>query len=126
MIGARLSGVTGAAALQVSTEGLVGLSIAAPPTLQSGAGGTAVATATLSGGGLQRLDEDVVWSSDTPAILGVSNAPGGRGRLMALAPGTTTLRARTRAGIAPLQASAVLTVSAPALHAPAPVRNSAR
>ncbi|MGZ6132097.1 MAG: hypothetical protein ACXWLF_08730, partial [Myxococcaceae bacterium] len=126
MIGARLPGVIGTAALQVSTEGLVGLSISAPSALQSGAGGTAVATATLSGGGEQRLDEDVVWSSDAPAILGVSNAPGGRGRLLALAPGTTTLRARTRAGIASLQASAVLTVSAPALHAPVPVRRSVR
>jgi hypothetical protein len=125
-IGARLSGVIGTVALHVSTEGLAGLSISAPSSLQSGAGAIAVATATLSGGGEQRLDEDVIWSSDAPAILGVSNAPGGRGRLLALAPGTTTLRARTRAGIASLQASTVLTVSAPALHAPVPAPRSVR
>ena len=125
-IGARLSGIIGTAALHVSTEGLVGLAISAPSAIQSGAGAIAVATATVSGGGEQRLDEDVVWSSDAPAILGVSNAPGGRGRLLALAPGTTTLRGRTRAGIAPLQASAVLTVSAPALHGPGPGRRSVR
>lgn len=125
-IGARLSGVIGTAVLHVSTEGLVGLSLSAPSSLQSGARAIAVATATLSGGGEQRLDEDVIWSSDAPAILGVSNAPGGRGRLLALAPGTTTLRARTRAGIAPLQASTVLTVSAPALRAPVPAPRGVR
>ena len=62
----------------------------------------------------------MVWSSDAPSVVAVSNAPGGRGRVLALAPGTTTLRAHTRAGLPPLQASAVVTVSPAALRAPRP------
>jgi len=124
-IAARLSGVLGTADLQISSDTPVGLSIFAPSTLRAGSGATAFATATLSGGGSERLDEDVVWSSDAPGVLGVSNAPGGRGRIFALEPGTATLRARTRAGIAPVQASTVITVSSPALRSHPPTGSSA-
>ncbi len=119
-VGARLLGVGGTAQVEVSTETLLSLSLSMPSTLQVGSAVTAVATATLSDGGEQRLDEDVVWSSDAPTVVGVSNAPGGRGRLLALAPGVTTLRAHTRGGLPPLQASAAVTVSPPALRAPPP------
>jgi hypothetical protein len=116
-LAARLGGVSGSAPLQVIADGLTGLSITAPGTLHVGSAATATATATLSGGGSQALEEDVVWSSDAPGVLGVSNAPGGRGRLLGLSAGTTTLRARTRTGLQPgAQASAVVTVTPAALR----------
>lgn len=115
-VGARFAGLAGSATLQISGDALTKLTLSAPETLQTSAGATATATATLSGGGFQVLGEDVVWSSDDPAVLSVSNAPGARGRLLALAPGTATLKARTRPGLPSLQASAVVTVSAPALR----------
>ncbi len=123
-LGARFAGLSGSAPLQVSGDSLTKLSLSAPGSLPQGSSATAIATATLSGGGSQQLGEDVVWSSDAPAVLGVSNAPGARGRLLALAPGTATVRARTRAGLPPVQATAVVTVSAPPLRAPSfgPVR----
>ena len=117
---ARLLGVGGTAELLVSTGTPLSLSLAAPATLQVGTGATAVATATLSGGKMQRLDEDLLWSSDSPTVLAVSNAPGARGRLLALAPGTATLRARTRPGVPLLQATTAVTVSSPALRTPHP------
>jgi hypothetical protein len=116
-IGARLAGVSGSAPLQVVGNGVMALSISAPGTLPQGTVAAATATATLSGGGQQTLGEEVVWSSDNPAILGVSNAPGARGLLLGIQPGTATIHARTRPGLAPAQATAVVTVSAPALRA---------
>jgi len=117
-IGARFAGLSGSAPLQVVGDGVVNLTVSAPGTLPQGTVATASATATLSGGGLQPLDEDVVWSSDNPAVLGVSNAPGARGRLLGVKPGTTTLRAGTRSGLAAAQGTATVTVSAPALRTP--------
>lgn len=117
---ARFSGLSGSASLEVLGDSLVTLSISAPGSLQIGSGAKALATATLSGGGSQALGEEIIWSSDAPAVLGVSNAPGARGRLLALAPGTATLRARTRSGLPALQASAVVMVSTPVVRTPAP------
>jgi len=117
LLGARLAGLSGSAPLQVVGDGVTALTVFAPGTLQQGTVATASATATLSGGGQQPLGEEVVWSSDNPGVLGVSNAPGARGLLLGLQPGTATLRARTRPGLAPAQATAVVTVSAPALRA---------
>jgi trimeric autotransporter adhesin len=116
---ARFAGLTAGAPLQISGT-LIRLSVTAPGTLSVGASATATATATLSGGGTQVVADDVVWSSDDPGILGVSNAPARRGRLLAIDAGTTTLRARTRSGLPFLQASAEVTVSAPALRSPGP------
>jgi len=81
-----------------------------------GATATATATATLSGGGTQVLGDDVVWSVDRPDVLGVSNAPGARGQLLALGPGTAMLQARTRSGIPALQATTSVSVSAAGLR----------
>ncbi|HZX42760.1 MAG TPA: hypothetical protein VFE93_13045, partial [Myxococcaceae bacterium] len=117
-IGARFAGLTSSATLQISSDTLTALTLSAPESLPSNTAATASATATLSGGGSQLLDEDVVWSSDSPSILGVSNAPGARGRLIALAPGTATLRVRTRSGLPSLQASTVVLVSPPTLRTP--------
>jgi hypothetical protein len=119
-IGARFAGLTGSASLQISSDTLTGLTVSGPGALSVGAAATAAVTATLSGGGSQTLGEEVVWSSDSPGILGVSNAPGARGRLLGLAPGTATLRARTRSGLPSLQASMVVTVSPPGLRGPPP------
>src|SRR5262249_60689197 len=81
-----------------------------------GATPTATAPATLSGDGTQLLGDDVVWSVDRPDILGVSNAPGARGRLLALGAGTATLQARTRSGLPFLQATTPVSVDAAALR----------
>ena len=106
------------APLQISGDTLTRLAVTAPGDLVVGATAPATATATLSGGGMQALGDDVVWSSDSPGVLAVSNAPGARGRLLAVAPGTTTLRARTRSGLPSLQASTSVSVSAsPGLRA---------
>jgi len=125
-LAAHLDGVTGSAVLQVTSDRISGLSITAPPTLTVGSGATATATAALSGGGTQGLGEDVVWSSDAPGVLAVSNAPGGRGRLVGVAPGTTTLRARTRPGLQNgAQASTVVTVGAAGLRSASPALHRA-
>jgi len=115
---ARFGGLTAGAPLQITGGTLTRLSVTAPGALTVGASATATATATLSGGGTQVLADDLVWSSDDPSILAVSNAPAGRGRLLAIRPGTTTLRARTRSGLPFLQATAQVSVSAPALRSP--------
>jgi hypothetical protein len=117
---ARFAGLTAGAPLQITGGTLTRLSVTAPGTLTVGASATATATATLSGGGTQVLADDVVWSSDDPSILAVSNAPAGRGRLLAIHAGTTRLRARTRSGLPFLEASAEVTVSAPALRSTHP------
>jgi len=119
-IEARFSGLTGSAVFHVSGDTLTKLTLTAPASLAVGAAATSAVTATLSGGGSQALGEDVVWSSDAPAILGVSNSPGERGRLLGLAPGTATLKVHTRSGLPALQASAVVTISPPALRSPDP------
>jgi len=113
---ARFAGLTTGAPLPITAGTLTRLSVTAPGALSVGTSATASATATLSSGGTQVLAEDVVWSSDDPDILAVSNAPAGRGRLLAIHPGTTTLRVRTRPGLPVLQASAAVTVSGPALR----------
>ena len=119
---ARFAGLTAGAPLQITSDTLTRLSVTAPGTLQVGAPTNATATATLSGGTTQLLGDDVVWSTDNPAVLGVSNAPGARGRLLGLAPGTTTLRARTRSGLPAFQASARSPSPRPRCGAHAPFR----
>jgi hypothetical protein len=117
-IAARFAGLTAGAPLQISPETLTRLTVSAPENLVAGAIGFATATATLSNDGAQVLGDEVVWSSDDPAVLAVSNAPGLRGRLLAVGPGTTTLRARTRSGLPSLQGSASVSVAAtPGLRA---------
>ena len=112
----RFAGLDGGTNLEVVSDGLTELTVSAPASLAVGAAATARATATLSGGGLQSLGEDVVWSSDAPAVLAVSNAPGQRGRLLALGPGTANVRAQTRPGLSYVQGSAPVTVSPPGLR----------
>jgi hypothetical protein len=114
---ARFDGLSAGALLTVTNAPPASLTVDGPATLATGAEGTATATATLSGGGSQVLGEDVVWSSDQPSVLGVSNAPGARGRLLGLSPGSTTVRARTRSGLPALQGSATVTVSGAGVRA---------
>jgi hypothetical protein len=116
-ISARFAGLTAGVPLQISADSLTRLTVAAPGALVVGAITTATAIATLSGGATQVLGDDVVWSSDDPAVLAVSNAPGARGRLLGVAAGTTTLRAKTRSGLPQLQGSIPVSVSAPTLRA---------
>jgi hypothetical protein len=126
-ITARFAGLTTEAPLEISPESLTRLTVSAPGTLQAGLSATATATATLSGGSTQILRDDVVWSSDNPSVLGVSNAPGARGRLLGIAAGTTTLRAKTRSGLPQLQGNIPVSVSAPTLrNAPPSVRSHPR
>ena len=113
---ARFAGLSTGVPLQILSDALTRLSVTAPASLAVGASATAAVTATLSGGGAQLLGDDVVWSVDRPGVLGVSNAPGARGRLLALGPGTATLQARTRSGLPALQATASVSVSAAALR----------
>ena len=113
---ARFAGLTTGAPLQISSDALTRLTVSAPGTLQVGVPATATATATLSGSDTQVLRDDVVWSTDDTAVLAVSNAPGARGRLLGLAAGTTTVRAKTRSGLPALQGSATVSVSPPALR----------
>jgi hypothetical protein len=115
---ARFAGLTTGAPLEISPEVLTRLTVSVPGNLQVGVPAAATATATLSGGSTQILREDVVWSSDNPSVLGVSNAPGARGWLLGFAAGTTTLRSRTRAGLPSLQGSIPVSVSAPTLRDP--------
>ena len=117
-IAARFAGLTAGAPLKISADSLTQLTVTAPDGLTVGAVGFATATATLSNDGAQVLGDDAIWSSDDPAVLAVSNAPGLRGRLLAVGAGTTTLRARTRSGLPSLQASTSVSVSAaPGLRA---------
>jgi hypothetical protein len=113
---ARLGALTADVPLRILPDALTRLSVAAPDSLSVGGAATATATATLSGGGTQVLGDDVVWSVDRPNVLAVSNAPGARGRLLAVGPGTVTLQARTRSGLPALQATTSVSVSAPALR----------
>jgi len=113
----RFGGLSGGALLTATNAAPVSLAVDAPATLAAGAEGTATATATLSGGGSQVLGEDVVWSSDQPSVLAVSNAPGARGRLLGVAPGSTTVRAKTRSGLPALQGNATVTVSGAGVRA---------
>jgi hypothetical protein len=113
---ARLGALTAGAPLPIVPDALTRLSVAAPDSLAVGGSATATATATLSGGGTQLLGDDVVWSVDRPDVLDVSNAPGLRGRLLAVGPGTVNLQARTRSGLPALQATMSVSVSASALH----------
>jgi hypothetical protein len=113
---ARLGVLTAALPLQILPDALTQLSVAAPASLSVGGSASATATATLSGGGTQLLGDDVVWSVDRPNVLGVSNAPNARGRLLAVSPGTATLQARTRSGLPALQATTSVSVSAAALR----------
>jgi len=123
---ARFAGLTTGAPLQISSDALTRLTVSAPGTLPAGVPATATATATLSGGDTQVLGEEVVWSTDDPSVLRVSNAPGARGRLLGIAPGTTTLRAKTRSGLPALQGNIPVSVSAPTLRgAPSSVRSHA-
>ena len=118
-ISARFAGLTAGVPLQISGDALTRLAVTAPANLVVGATTMASATATLSGGATQVLGDDVVWSSDDPAVLAVSNAPGARGRLLGLGAGSTTLRAKTRSGLLQLQGSIPVSVSAPTLRSPA-------
>jgi trimeric autotransporter adhesin len=93
---ARLGAITGSTSLTIGGATLTSLSISAPATVTAGQAATASAVAALSGGGTQTISEDVVWSSDSPQILAVSNARGTRGALFGLAPGSATLSARAR------------------------------
>jgi hypothetical protein len=94
---ARLGTITGSTPLTVSGRALASLAISAPASLALGQTEMASAVATLTGGGgTQTISEDVVWSSDDPGVVAVSNARGRRGALLGLAPGTVTLRARAR------------------------------
>ena len=113
---ARFAGLTTGASLQISTDTLTRLTVSAPATLQAGVPATATATATLSSGGTQILRDDVVWSTDDMGILGVSNSPGDRGRILGFRPGTTMLRAKTRSGLPALQGNIPVSVSAPTLR----------
>ncbi|HZW87594.1 MAG TPA: hypothetical protein VFF12_00825 [Myxococcaceae bacterium] len=114
---ARFAGLTAGVPLQIRPDALTRLSVTAPGDLSVGAADVATATATLSGGGTQLLGDDVVWSVDRPDVLGVSNAPGARGRILGVGPGTATLQARTRSGLPALQATTSVSVSAPGLRA---------
>jgi hypothetical protein len=113
---ARFAGLTTGVSLQISSDTLTRLTVTVPGTLQVGVPATATATATLSSGDTQVLGDDVVWSSDNMGVVGVSNAPGARGRLLGISAGTTTLRAKTRSGLPALQGNVSVTVSAPALR----------
>ena len=114
VVSAQLQGISGSTTLAVSGEAITGLAVEAPPALSAGTFSTASATISLAGGGTQTVSEDVVWSSDSPGVLSVSNAPGGRGRLLAVAPGTATLRARSRIpGASGLQATTMVSVGPP-------------
>jgi hypothetical protein len=111
VVSAQLQGISGGTTLSVSGQAITGLAAEAPSTLSAGTFSRASATITLAGGGTQTVSENVVWSSDSPDVLSVSNAPGGRGRLAAIAPGTATVRAQSRIpGASGFQATTVVTV----------------
>lgn len=114
LVSAQLQGVTGSTTLGVGGQAILGLSVDAPSSLHAGTFSQASASISLSGGGTQTVSENVVWSSDSPDVLSVSNAPGGRGRLLAIAPGTATLRARSRiSGATGFEDTALVTVGPP-------------
>jgi len=113
---AHLLGLTAGMPLRILTDTLTRLSVTAPGNLPVGGSGTATATATLSSQATQLLGDDVVWSVDHPEVLGVSNDPGARGRLLARGMGTATLQARTRSGLPALQATASVSVGAAGLR----------
>jgi hypothetical protein len=108
---ARLGAITGSTSLTIGGATLASLAISAPTVLTRGQTTSASAVATLSGGGTQTVSEDVVWSSDAPQVVAVSNSRGARGTLLGLGPGTATLRARARVQGSPaLMATAAVSV----------------
>jgi uncharacterized protein YjdB len=57
------------------------------------------ATGTFSNGSERDITEQVAWTSSNPAAVVVSNEPGQRGRVTALAPGVATISAASTAGL---------------------------
>lgn len=108
-ISATLGEVVAQATLAISPASLQTLELEpSNPRLAAGTGLSLHAFGRYADGSLQELTQQVVWSSDDPAIAGVGNDAGQAGVVTGLVAGETTLRARLgeiAAGV-PLQVSA--------------------
>ena len=58
-----------------------------------------IATGTFSSGATREITEQVSWASSNPGVATVSNEPGQRGRVTAVAPGVTQITATSSAGV---------------------------
>jgi len=65
-----------------------------PLTITAGTGPRLAAWCDYAEGSRQDVTEEAVWTSSSPAVAEVSNAPGTKGRLMGLAAGTTGITAQ--------------------------------
>jgi uncharacterized protein YjdB len=93
-ISATYLGMTSSTSFTVTTVATVGITIApASATIAHGASSMFTATLAFSNGTSQDITEIAQWSTDDPTIASVSNQPGQRGLVLALAAGQTTLRA---------------------------------
>lgn len=111
-ITASRDGLSGSAALTVTTASLSSLSVTpATVTLPVGTSQALMATGTFSDGSSQDLTRQVSWSSSSPATASVSNTAGSEGVATAAGAGTASVSA-TFNGVS---AAAQVTVTAAAL-----------
>src|SRR5262249_58425342 len=92
-------------------------SIQVPPQnrrIDVGATRSMQAIGTFSDGQTRDLTQQVTWSSSDPNVARVSNDPGQRGRVTALAPGTVHIAAASSTGITSTGTGGDATVRVPA------------
>lgn len=112
-IAATKSGISGTAALTVSTSTLLSIEVQpASPSVPKGATQQFTAVGKYSDGSTQTITAQVTWSSANEAVVTVSNAQGSQGLATAQQLGTATIRAT----LGTVQGETGMTVIAPALQ----------
>lgn len=95
-IRAELDGVTGSATLTVSADRLVAIEVKpTDPSIVLGTTKNFVVAGTLSTGDVRNLTQLATWSSSDPSVATVTNGPPAKGHAVAVALGTTEIRAQS-------------------------------
>jgi trimeric autotransporter adhesin len=93
-ISATLGNVSGSTALTVTAATLVSIGVTpANATLAKGLQQSFTATGVYSDGSTHDLTASVAWSSSSPGVGSISDAPGSIGQGTAVSPGSTTITA---------------------------------
>jgi Bacterial Ig-like domain (group 2)/Galactose oxidase, central domain len=112
IITATSGSVSGTATLTVTAATLVSIAVApVSPTIILGTTQQFTATATYSDGSSGDLTTSVTWTSGTPRVATISNAPGTQGLATSAGEGNSTITASSGS----VNQSATLTVNAPTL-----------
>ena len=92
-IAAALGGISGQTLLTVTNAALLSIDVEpAAPTLPTGVVQQFTATGIFDNGTTQDLTTTVAWSSDTAAVT-ISNAPGSKGVVLTVSPGSANITA---------------------------------